>query len=72
MLFDLVGELSKELGIRFEFVNLGGGFGIPYRPEQQAIDFEVLGRRASGSVRREGAGAAACTRCRSAWRAAGP
>ena len=44
MLFDLVGELSKELGIRFEFANLGGGFGIPYRPEQQAIDFEALSR----------------------------
>jgi diaminopimelate decarboxylase len=44
MLFDLVGELSEDLGIRFEFVNLGGGFGIPYRPEQQAIDFEVLGK----------------------------
>jgi diaminopimelate decarboxylase len=44
MLFDLAGELSKELGIRFEFVNLGGGFGIPYKPEQQAIDYEVLSK----------------------------
>ena len=44
MLFDLVADLSKELGISFEFVNLGGGFGIPYRPEQTAIDWDVLGR----------------------------
>ena len=44
MLFDLVAELSKETGIRFEFVNLGGGFGIPYKPEQQAIDWDALGR----------------------------
>ncbi len=43
-LFDLVAELSKALGIRFEFVNLGGGFGIPYRPEQKALEFEALGR----------------------------
>jgi diaminopimelate decarboxylase len=44
MLFDLAGELSEELGIRFEFVNLGGGLGIPYRPEQEAIDYEVLSK----------------------------
>ncbi|MGA2766063.1 MAG: diaminopimelate decarboxylase, partial [Spirochaetia bacterium] len=44
MLFDLIHDLSKELDIRFEFVNLGGGFGIPYRPEQTAIDWQVLAR----------------------------
>jgi diaminopimelate decarboxylase len=48
MLFDLVAELSKDLGIRFEFVNLGGGFGIPYRPEQTAIDWAELGRGVAG------------------------
>jgi diaminopimelate decarboxylase len=44
MQFDVVAELSRELGIRFEFVNLGGGFGIPYRPEQTALDWDELGR----------------------------
>jgi len=44
MLFDLVADLSKELGIRFEFVNLGGGFGIPYEPDQTAIDWQALAR----------------------------
>jgi diaminopimelate decarboxylase len=44
MLFDLVAELSRELGIRFEFVNLGGGVGIPYRPEQAAVDYSALSR----------------------------
>jgi diaminopimelate decarboxylase len=42
MLFDLVGDLSGELGIDFEFVNLGGGFGIPYRPEQKPVDMEFV------------------------------
>lgn len=42
MLFDLAADLSKDLGIRFEFVNLGGGFGIPYKPEQTAIDWREL------------------------------
>ena len=44
LLFDLLADISKELGIRFEFVNLGGGFGIPYRPDQTAIDWQALGR----------------------------
>ncbi|QBG47967.1 diaminopimelate decarboxylase [Verrucomicrobia bacterium S94] len=43
MLFELVGELSEKLGIEFEFVNLGGGIGIPYKPEQEAVDLEALG-----------------------------
>ncbi len=42
MLFDLVGDIARELAIRFEFVNLGGGFGIPYKPEQTAIDWQEL------------------------------
>lgn len=44
MLFDLVGELSRELGIVFEFVNIGGGIGIPYRPEQTAVDLDAVSR----------------------------
>ncbi|CAE7817632.1 tabA, partial [Symbiodinium microadriaticum] len=33
MLFGLVGSIKEKLGINIELVNLGGGFGIPYRPE---------------------------------------
>jgi diaminopimelate decarboxylase len=40
ILFNLIVELSKEIGITFEFVNLGGGIGIPYHPEQNAIDWQ--------------------------------
>lgn len=43
LLFDLVGELSTELGIKFEFVNIGGGIGIPYKPEQEAVDLNAVG-----------------------------
>lgn len=42
MLFDLVVEISKEVGIRFEFVNLGGGIGIPYRLDQEAVSYEKI------------------------------
>ncbi len=42
LLFNLAVEISKELGIRFEFVNIGGGIGIPYKPEQKAMDIEYV------------------------------
>jgi len=42
MLFDLVVEISKEVGITFEFVNLGGGIGIPYRPEETKVDYSKI------------------------------
>jgi diaminopimelate decarboxylase len=42
MLFDLVVEISRELGIKFDFVNLGGGIGIPYKPEQKEVDLDFV------------------------------
>ena len=42
MLFDLVAEISAAVGIDFEFVNIGGGIGIPYRPDQKAMSFETV------------------------------
>ena len=45
LLFELVGELSAELGIEFEFINIGGGIGIPYRPEEEAVDLETVGEQ---------------------------
>jgi diaminopimelate decarboxylase len=44
MLFELAVDLNKELGIRIEFVNLSGGIGIPYKPDQDAVDLTVLGK----------------------------
>jgi diaminopimelate decarboxylase len=44
ILFRLVVDISREVGIEFEFVNIGGGIGIPYTPEQEAVDIERVGR----------------------------
>ena len=43
MLFELANSLNSELGIKLEFVNLGGGIGIPYRPDDQPVDLERIG-----------------------------
>jgi diaminopimelate decarboxylase len=42
MLFDLVLELSQQLEIRFELINIGGGIGIPYKPDQKPIDLDMI------------------------------
>jgi len=44
--FTLVVELHKELGVKMEFVNFGGGVGVRYRPEEKEIDFDELGLKA--------------------------
>ena len=42
MLLEVVEMVQKELGFRFEFINQGGGWGIPYRPEDQPIYLELM------------------------------
>lgn len=42
ILFKLIVELSNALNIRFEFANLSGGIGIPYRPEQKRLDVRIM------------------------------
>jgi diaminopimelate decarboxylase len=38
LLFELALEIHDTLGIAVEFINLGGGIGIPYRPEESEVD----------------------------------
>lgn len=44
LLFELIVEISEKVGITFEFVNLGGGIGIPYRPEQEPVSYDVIAK----------------------------
>ncbi len=48
ILFSLVVEISRELGIRFDYVNIGGGLGIPYRPEEEPVDLQVVSQGIRG------------------------
>ena len=43
ILFQLAVELQAETGCRIAFINLSGGVGIPYRPEQPANDILAIG-----------------------------
>jgi diaminopimelate decarboxylase len=42
-LFELAVELHRDTGAHIEFVNLSGGIGIPYYPDQMAPDIEIIG-----------------------------
>ncbi len=43
ILFELAVELQRETGCHITFLNLSGGVGIPYRPEQPANDIFAIG-----------------------------
>lgn len=44
MLLNVCKIITEELGIKFEFINMGGGLGIPYRPKDAPIDIVAMGQ----------------------------
>lgn len=43
ILFEVAVKLQKETGAHIKFINLSGGIGIPYKPEQKPNDIKVIG-----------------------------
>ncbi len=43
MLLEISAMLQDRLGICFEFLNLGGGLGIPYHPADSPLDLSAMG-----------------------------
>ena len=43
ILFELAVELSREVGVHIAFVNLSGGVGVNYRPDQEPNDIFAIG-----------------------------
>jgi diaminopimelate decarboxylase len=44
MLLQISALVEDELGIRFEFLNIGGGLGIPYNPEDHPLDLSSMAK----------------------------
>ena len=42
MLLDLVVEINHEVGIEFEFINMGGGIGTPYKPADVPVSYALI------------------------------
>lgn len=43
-LFQLAVTIKNETGIRLSFINLSGGIGVNYRPEEKANDIAIIGQ----------------------------
>ncbi|MDH4123627.1 MAG: diaminopimelate decarboxylase [Thermoplasmata archaeon] len=39
-LFQIGKSIAESVGIEFDFVNIGGGFGVPYKPGDEDLDIE--------------------------------
>lgn len=49
MMFKLAVEIKEKLGVSVEFINLGGGLGLAYRPDEADLDVAAVGE----GIRRE-------------------
>jgi len=46
-MLEVAALLYSKLGIKVEFINIGGGFGIPYRPSDPELHLEWIGKKIS-------------------------
>lgn len=42
LMFDLALRVKAETGVEVDFIDLGGGIGVAYKPEQTPVDYDVL------------------------------
>ena len=45
LVFELAVELKEKDDVRIEFTDLGGGLGIPYKPEQKKVDYNEVAQK---------------------------
>ncbi len=51
LLMDIIGKVGKELKIHFEFIDLGGGLGIPYRPGEEGLNLDEAAKQVAGAFK---------------------
>ena len=44
-LLSIAKKVHEQLGIDFEFIDVGGGIGVPYKPEDKQLDLQVLSEK---------------------------
>ena len=58
LLFETGKELTGESGLPLDFINLSGGVGIPYKPEDKPADIALIGQRVRENYRESFGGSA--------------
>jgi diaminopimelate decarboxylase len=51
VMIDIVNEIKNVLGLKLQVLDLGGGIGIPYRPEEHEMDVEGLAEAIENRVK---------------------
>lgn len=51
VLVSIAKEIEDSLGLDLDFIDIGGGIGIPYRPEEKAIDIDALAEEVTKRVK---------------------
>lgn len=54
VLFEAAREIAQEVGIEFSCINLGGGIGVSYTPEDEEFDYESFARAVMQSYQKAG------------------
>lgn len=47
-LLEIARHVHEEVGVDFEFIDFGGGLGVPYRPDEEALDVDLFAERVMG------------------------
>ncbi|MEM1606901.1 MAG: diaminopimelate decarboxylase [Candidatus Bathyarchaeia archaeon] len=52
-LLNIADQIHRSLGITFEFIDFGGGLGVPYKPEEKPLDVEMFADKMLGLFKRK-------------------
>lgn len=47
-LLNIAKKVHSQVGVEFEFVDMGGGLGVPYKPEEKELDYTVFSDKVLG------------------------
>lgn len=51
VLVEISESVRSELGLQLEFIDIGGGIGIPYRPEEQPTDLDAVAEEVTSKLK---------------------
>jgi diaminopimelate decarboxylase len=52
-LLSVAKKVHDEVGVSFEFVDMGGGLGVPYKPEEQELDLSLFSKKVLSLFKRK-------------------
>jgi len=52
-LLDIAGPMAQKLNITFDFIDIGGSLGVPYRPDEKELDIEAVAKTVVKKLRQK-------------------